>query len=112
MLSTLLAAVFLLAACPPVHPDYTTREDSYAERVRAEILGGPVTLDWNLGTEPPTLDPALAGDSASIQVLNEVMFSLTELDPDTWEPEPELATGWVSGEGGAVWNFTLRDDVP
>ena len=112
LVSTLLAAAFLLAACPPVHPDYTTQQDSHAERVRAEILQGPVTLDWNLGTEPPTLDPALAGDSASIQVLNEVMLSLTELDPETREPEPELAASWVSSENGAVWTFTLREDVP
>ena len=112
LVSALLAAAFLLTACPPVRPDYTTQQDSHAERVRAEILQGPVTLDWNLGTEPPTLDPALAGDSASIQVLNEVMLSLTELDPETREPEPELAASWVSSENGAVWTFTLREDVP
>ncbi len=110
--STLLVAVLLLTACPPVYTDYTTQESSYAEQARAEILEGPVTLDWNLGTEPPTLDPALAGDSASSQVLDEVMLALTELDPETREPEPELATSWVSSEGGAVWTFSLRDDVP
>ena len=50
---------------------------------------------------PRALIPVLAGDSASIQILNEVMLSLTELDPDT--REPELAASWVSSEGGAVF---------
>ena len=72
----------------------------------------PVTLDWNLGSEPPTLDPSLASDATSVAILNETMLALTELDPYTQEATPELATSWEFSEDGAVWTFTLRDDVP
>ena len=107
-----MVTALLLAACVPVQPEYTTQRDANTEQARAQINEGPVTLDWNLGAEPPTLDPALATDSASLHILNEVMLALTELDPDTREPEPELATSWVSSENGAVWTFTLREDIP
>lgn len=112
LLCALMGAALLLTACVPVQPEHTVQKDSTAEQARARILEGPVTLDWNVGAEPPTLDPALATDSASLHILNEVMLGLTELDPDTREPEPELATSWVSSENGAVWTFTLREDVP
>ncbi|MEM7531749.1 MAG: peptide ABC transporter substrate-binding protein [Chloroflexota bacterium] len=73
---------------------------------------GPVTLNWNLGTEPPSLDPSLATDTASVAIVNETMLGLTELDPDTQEAIPELATSWEVSEDGTVWTFSLRDDVP
>lgn len=40
------------------------------------------------------------------------MLSLTELDPDTREPEPELATIWVSSQGGAVVQEADDDGLP
>lgn len=94
LLITVLAALAVsTAACTPgSHPP-----------------GGVIRL--NLGAEPPTLDPALAEDSSSIQA-NELLFlSLTDLDEKTWEPVPELATRWQVSEDGLVWTFQMRKDV-
>ena len=101
LIGVLLAAAMLLTACPAMQP--------VSGGEQADM--GPVTLDWNLGTEPPSLDPSLATDTSSIAILNETMLALTELDPDTQDATPELATSWESSEDGTVWTFTLRDDV-
>jgi oligopeptide transport system substrate-binding protein len=75
----------------------------------ARTPGG--TIHLNLGAEPPTLDPALAEDPSSIQADELLFLSLTDLDEDTMEPVPELATGWQVSQDGLVWTFQLRKDV-
>ena len=72
----------------------------------------PVTLNFNLATEPPSLDPALATDSASINVLENLFVGLTQFDPVTSEVIPYLATDWSVSDDGLEWTFNLRDDVP
>ncbi len=59
-----------------------------------DMAAGPVILDFNLGGEPPSLDPSLGTDTTSIDVINEMFLGLTELDPDTQEAMPALATSW------------------
>jgi len=74
----------------------------------------PVTLNWNWGTEPPTVDPALATDSVSISVISNLFIGLTNFDPETSEVIPYLATEWEAGEdagGSQTWTFHLRDDI-
>jgi oligopeptide transport system substrate-binding protein len=74
----------------------------------------PVTLHWNYGVEPPTLDPALAIDQASVDVIRNMFVGLTQFNPDTGDVEPYLATEWVQGEdadGNQTWTFTLRKDT-
>jgi oligopeptide transport system substrate-binding protein len=75
----------------------------------------PVTLNWNLNSEPPTLDPSLATDTTSVDVIRNMFMGLTQFDPDTGEVLPYLATEWESGEdenGNQTWTFTMRDDIP
>ncbi|MDO9555661.1 MAG: peptide ABC transporter substrate-binding protein, partial [Atribacterota bacterium] len=43
-------------------------------------LTAPVTLQWNLGTEPPTLDPSLATDTTSVDVVEQLFLGLTDFD--------------------------------
>jgi oligopeptide transport system substrate-binding protein len=74
----------------------------------------PVTLNLNLGTEPPTLDPALATDTTSVDVDTNLFVGLTRFDPTTGEVLPYLATSWEAGtdaDGNQTWTFNLRDDV-
>ena len=74
----------------------------------------PVTLNYNFGTEPPSLDPSLATDTTSISVVGNLFVGLTLLDPITNEPMPYLATEWEAGtdaEGLQTWTFHLRDDI-
>jgi oligopeptide transport system substrate-binding protein len=74
----------------------------------------PVTLNWNWGTEPPTIDPSLATDTTSVDVVGNTFMGLTRFDPVTGEVIPYLATSWESGEdadGNQTWTFTMREDV-
>ncbi|MBC7315753.1 MAG: peptide ABC transporter substrate-binding protein, partial [Chloroflexi bacterium] len=52
--------------------------------------GGKV-LRVNLGTEPPTLDPALTTDTTSVQCVEVLFLGLTDFDDKTVEVIPELA---------------------
>jgi oligopeptide transport system substrate-binding protein len=72
----------------------------------------PVTLNWNLGTEPPQVDPALSTDTTSVQVDEMLFLGLTDFDDVTNEVIPELATEWSVSEDGLVWTFKMRNDVP
>jgi len=69
-----------------------------------------VTLNVNLGGEPPTLDPSLATDSISIDVLTNLMTGLTVIDADTAEVVPGLAESWEASEDGLEYTFHLRQD--
>ncbi|HUV94769.1 MAG TPA: peptide ABC transporter substrate-binding protein [Anaerolineae bacterium] len=67
-------------------------------------------INLNLGTEPPTLDPALATDTTSVQCDELLFLGLTDFDDQTLETIPELATEW-SVSGDLVWTFKMRKDV-
>ena len=74
----------------------------------------PVTLNWNFETEPPTIDPALATDTTSVDVVANLFVGLTVFDPETGAVNPYLATEWEAGEdadGNQTWTFHLRDDI-
>jgi len=59
------------------------------------------------GAEPPSLDPGLATDTTSSNVLLNVMDPLVRLGPDL-QPVPALAKSW--DVDGKVVTFHLRDD--
>lgn len=66
-------------------------------------------------SDVPTLDPALAQDSSSIQILNETYIGLTMLDDLTAETRPGMAESWErvdNGDGTYTWTFNLIQDVP
>jgi len=69
-------------------------------------------MNWNLGTEPPTLDPALATDSVSVQCDEALFLGLTDFE-DTTDAAvvPEIATEWSVSEDGLTWTFEMRKDV-
>jgi len=69
----------------------------------------PVTLNMNLGTEPPTADPALATDTTSVFVTEQIFLGLTDYDDETSEVVPELATEWWASEDGLTWTFKMHD---
>lgn len=75
----------------------------------------PLIIRTELGeSDVPTLDPALATDSSSIQILNQTYVGLTHLDEVTQEAMPGIAESWdmTENEDGTVtYTFTLRQDV-
>lgn len=83
-----------------------------AEEAEAEMMDEPVTLHWNLGAEPPSLDPSLATDTTSVDMIGNMFMGLTRADSDTGEVLPYLATDWEVSEDGLVYTFNMRDDIP
>jgi oligopeptide transport system substrate-binding protein len=74
--------------------------------------GGPaseqvMTIGW--GAEPPSLDPGLATDVTSSNVLLNIMDPLVKLGDDL-EPVPSLAESWDISEDGKTVTFHLRPD--
>ena len=124
LISVLIAGSLLLSACGTgavetviVEIDGETVIQTVVVEVEkeAEAVMEPVTLNWNLGTEPPTLDPSLATDTTSVDLTENLWIGLTIFNPVTNEVEPYLATTWDVGEdadGNQTWTFHLRDDVP
>ena len=69
-------------------------------------------LNWNLGTEPPTIDLALATDSVSIQCDEALSLGLIDFgDTSDAAVIPELALEWGVSDDGLTWTFNMRDDV-
>jgi oligopeptide transport system substrate-binding protein len=59
----------------------------------------------------PSMDPALAEDTTSIQMIEATNVALTRLSEEV-VLEPGLATSWEVSEDGLVYTYYLRDDVP
>jgi oligopeptide transport system substrate-binding protein len=68
-------------------------------------------INMNHGTEPPTIDPAIATDTTSVQCDEMFFLGLTDYDDKTSEIVPELATEWNVSADGLVWTFKMRKDV-
>jgi oligopeptide transport system substrate-binding protein len=65
-------------------------------------------MGW--GAEPPSLDPGLATDTTSSNVLLAIMDPLVRLNPETNEAEPSLAESWDISEDGTTVTFHLSPD--
>ncbi len=73
----------------------------------------PKVLNMNLGLgDIPTLDPALATDNASIQILEETYVGLTRLNEESIQVVPGMAENWDISEDGLTYTFHLRNNVP
>lgn len=122
LFALLIVSSMVLAACggaaAPAEPEKVVETVEVEKVVEVtpvpEVAEEPVTLHWNWGTEPPTLDPSLATDTTSVDVVGNVFVGLTKFDPVSGEVSPYLATKWESGEdadGNQTWTFSLRDDI-
>jgi len=60
--------------------------------------------------EPPTLDPGLAFDANSFDVIEQLFRGLVELSPEM-DVVPAVARSWEVLDGGLRYVFHLRDDV-
>jgi oligopeptide transport system substrate-binding protein len=79
-------------------------EDQAGQEPAAEQV---ITIGW--GAEPPSLDPGLATDTTSSNVILNLMDPLTVTD-ENLEAQPHLAESWEENEDGTVYTFTLRED--
>jgi ABC-type oligopeptide transport system substrate-binding subunit len=67
-----------------------------------------ITVNW--GTEPPSLDPGLATDVTSANILLNIMDPLVKLDDDL-NPIPNAAESFDTSKDGKTVTFKLRDDL-
>ncbi len=66
------------------------------------------TMGW--GAEPPSLDPGLATDTTSSNVLLNIMDPLVRLNDQTLEAVPNLAESWDVSSDGKTVTYHLRQD--
>jgi len=66
----------------------------------------------NLGEEPPSLDPQLATDTVSFDILGSTYEGLVRRDPETggFKPGLGMALDWQVSEDGTKYTFKLRQD--
>jgi len=107
-----LFTIFVLIVSLTLVPVPLHRIDARSANHSASVTlnGTGPTLHMNLGYEPPTIDPALAADTSSVQVDELLFLGLTDYDDTTMETVPELATSWNSPDG-IVWTFNMRTDA-
>jgi oligopeptide transport system substrate-binding protein len=80
-------------------------EDEAGDRAKAEKQ--EITINW--GAEPPSLDPGLATDTTSSNILVNIMDPLVKLD-ENLNPEASLAQSWEVSADGKTVTFQLRSD--
>lgn len=67
-------------------------------------------LTLSVGSEPPTIDPALATDTTSGAIINNVFEGLTSRDGEG-QTVPGVAQEWEVSEDGLTYTFHLREDA-
>ena len=131
ILGLLITASILLAACPAPEPKIQTIVQTVVVKetvvetvevvqtvVQEKIVevtptpkGGPkATVRRDLGYDPLSLDPSLATDSVSTDVIQNLFLGLTSFDGQG-NVEPEIVRDWDVSEDGLVYTFNMRDDV-
>ena len=127
VVSLIIIAAMVLTACQPAAPAETIVITQIVEKEGETIIvevtaepqetmtgDEPVVLNICRGTsgDIPTIDPALAWDVISIQIIDETTVGLTRQNEATAENELAMATDYSVSEDGRTFTFKLRDDVP
>ena len=68
-------------------------------------------LRYVSGSEPDSLDPAVATGQPEARVMMALYDSLVEYHPKTMDPIPSVAESWEIGSGGTEYIFHLRKNV-
>ena len=88
----------------------TTDPAQAAEDEAAMAEANKVTMNINHGTEPPSLDPSIATDTTSVNIITNTFVGLTRFNQEA-DVEPWAATDWTVSEDGRTYTFKLRDDL-
>lgn len=122
----LVVMSMLLTACPSAAPQVQVVKETVVvetiKEVTKEVIvtptpepapAGPKVLRLNMGPgDIPTIDPAVASDTSSNQIIELTTVGLTRQNEETAAVEPGMAKSWEMSEDGLTYTFKLRDDVP
>jgi peptide/nickel transport system substrate-binding protein len=108
-LAAVLASAVSLVSCTAgeVAPPQPTTTTTAAAEAPTDLS----TFTFGTASDPRTLDPALANDTESYRVTQQMMQGLVGVDPLTSEPTALLAESWKEQDDGRAYEFTLRQDV-
>lgn len=95
--SLVIVASMALTACQPAAEEAAPA----AEKV----------LKLSINQDFPTIDPSLAWDVSSIQLIDETTIGLTRQNEQTAQNELAMAREYTVSEDGLTYTFTIRDDV-
>ncbi len=105
--AALVAGLALIAAGCGGGSDEGTSSDTSTAAQGGDAANQAITVNW--GAEPPSLDPGLATDTTSANILLNIMDPLVKLDDDL-KPVPALAESWDVSADGKTVTFHLRSD--
>jgi oligopeptide transport system substrate-binding protein len=119
VVSLLIVAGMILAACAPaagtpvVQTVIVEGEVMVVTATPEAEAAGPKTLRYFFGPgDVPTLDPGLATDTSSVQIVNMAFVGLTNLDEVVVKLFPGIAESWDVSEDGLTYTFKLHQGIP
>ena len=104
LIIALLVGSLTLSGCQLVKTKTTT-----ATATTTPLTSAGSGVLYLYGTDPLTLDPAVAGDSSSNEMILQIFSGLVTLDKDL-QPVADMAT-WKISSDGTVYTFTLKQGV-
>ena len=105
----LLALGMILAACGG-GDDNKDKDNAGKEDSGSEELAKDQTLNLNIKTEPPTLDPGLATDTTSSAVLYQTFEGLMRVDQED-EVKEAMAESYEVSDDQLTYTFKIREDA-
>ncbi len=106
MKKRLFPALAALMLVPMLFISCGNKTEAVTEKA-AEPAAGPVVMNWNLASDPKTIDPGLNGASDGGDVLSNTFEGLVR--ERSGEVFPGIAKSWDVSEDGTVITFHLRE---
>src|SRR5271163_3258621 len=108
----LLGVCFLAGACFAAAPAPETAKPGEELMRMADVsgrYGGHLTVGQR--SEPKTLNPVIATDAVSREVIGRLMGDLIEINRSTQQTEPALAKSWKTSPDGRTFTLQLRRGI-
>ena len=84
-------------------------ETDEPEEVEVDVPAEPIVFNWNIGSDPKTIDPGLAGANDGGNVVNNTFEGLIREKSGTIQPG--IATDWTVSADGKTITFNLRESM-